>query len=647
MDSFSGYGGMYPSNCTFIQSVNSFPVSTPHTRNEHGYFNPVIGATIDQNSGYPSGRYKIIRVLGTGVYGTVLECEDKKHGTPVAIKLCRARPEFETAALGEIRALRDLEGRHGTPALLRSFQYEGHICMAFNMLGENLKSVIDRKRVFSLTEALDLSHQFLTALAYIHSKGLIHTDLKTDNVLVRRGQPTADYPSGPLLLTIIDVGSAIYCSETHPAAIGTQEYRAPEAILQSGWHTPVDLWGAGCVLAEICMSRSLFPLTHSRHAHLCCMQTVVGAPIPALLLSTARRYADSQNPLPPLPRPASNGFLPPPAGTGSDAQAASAAQPLAQCIPASHQALLSVIRGLIALDPTRRIAASEALAAVGQCAPGAWTPTVAATCASESSKPAAAAEAGTTVSPKPVTASPKQPAAAHLLPPPPPVSPKQTAAVLPPRVPVSPKPSVAVNAGLPPLPKSAVNSTTSSPEDLKLVAASVAAVAAAARRRLSGEMSAASTEDDDITPPGSQVALMAPSKEATTGAGAGEPAVMVLVPTSAAGAHAAAQRPPRSAAGSKPPEVVLWSSGGAAAVRSEDGSGTPGPSSVVSCASTMPCSPGPAASPPPICGVCEGEGEGGVPPQDDRRRSLVTGVAAMGLRKVRSSPHLGALAAPP
>mmetsp|Transcript_71761 Transcript_71761/g.191461 ORF Transcript_71761/g.191461 Transcript_71761/m.191461 type:complete len:229 (-) Transcript_71761:1384-2070(-) len=144
MDSFSGYGGMYPSNCTFIQSVNSFPVSTPHTRNEHGYFNPVIGATIDQNSGYPSGRYKIIRVLGTGVYGTVLECEDKKHGTPVAIKLCRARPEFETAALGEIRALRDLEGRHGTPALLRSFQYEGHICMAFNMLGENLKSVIDR-----------------------------------------------------------------------------------------------------------------------------------------------------------------------------------------------------------------------------------------------------------------------------------------------------------------------------------------------------------------------------------------------------------------------------------------------------------------------------------------------------------------------
>ena len=89
-------------------------------------------------------RYTIIKVLGYGVYGTVLECHDQKYGCSVAIKMCRRLPEFENAAREEIRVLRDLGGRCGTPSLLRTFLHEQHICMSFNLLGENLKTIVAR-----------------------------------------------------------------------------------------------------------------------------------------------------------------------------------------------------------------------------------------------------------------------------------------------------------------------------------------------------------------------------------------------------------------------------------------------------------------------------------------------------------------------
>jgi serine/threonine protein kinase len=89
-------------------------------------------------------RYEVVRSLGAGVYGTVLECHDRKHRCSVAIKMCKAHPNFVAAAQEEIKVLKDLRGRCNTPLLLRDFIHDNHICMSFNMLGESLKSVIER-----------------------------------------------------------------------------------------------------------------------------------------------------------------------------------------------------------------------------------------------------------------------------------------------------------------------------------------------------------------------------------------------------------------------------------------------------------------------------------------------------------------------
>ncbi len=136
--------------------------SAPKKR-EAEHFRFVKGTIIDRNETYANGRcvgitccsllagfdiwpdrYEVIRSLGAGVYGTVVECHDRKHRCSVAIKMCKAQKDFVAAAQAEIRVLKDLRGHCNTPQLLRDFIHEGHVCMSFNMLGESLKSTIER-----------------------------------------------------------------------------------------------------------------------------------------------------------------------------------------------------------------------------------------------------------------------------------------------------------------------------------------------------------------------------------------------------------------------------------------------------------------------------------------------------------------------
>ncbi len=91
-------------------------------------------------------RYSVVRLLGSGVYGRVVECKDKAHNSvSVAVKITRRGfPLFDQAAKKEISILRDLKGLRGTPLLLRNFVHSSHICLCFNFLGEDLKSTIAR-----------------------------------------------------------------------------------------------------------------------------------------------------------------------------------------------------------------------------------------------------------------------------------------------------------------------------------------------------------------------------------------------------------------------------------------------------------------------------------------------------------------------
>ena len=100
--------------------------------------------SLDSSITFPQGRYKVIELIGSGTYGRVIACLDQKYRVNTAIKVVRRTPEYREAAIKEIRILRDLDGKHFTPKLLRDFNHKGHLCLVFNYLGEDLSTIISR-----------------------------------------------------------------------------------------------------------------------------------------------------------------------------------------------------------------------------------------------------------------------------------------------------------------------------------------------------------------------------------------------------------------------------------------------------------------------------------------------------------------------
>ncbi len=66
---------------------------------------------------------------------------------------------------------------------------------------------------------------------------------------------------------MIDFGGATYDDEHKTRIVNTRQYRAPEVVLESGWSFPSDLWGAGCILAEVFGGDLLFNTVTIQHSH--------------------------------------------------------------------------------------------------------------------------------------------------------------------------------------------------------------------------------------------------------------------------------------------------------------------------------------------------------------------------------------------
>jgi len=239
----------------------------------------VKGQTIDRSAPFTNGRYTIVKLLGTGTYGKVVQCQDQKYnGAGVAIKLVRREPPlYRVSAKNEIAILRDLGGKHGTLKLLRDFEHLGHVCMTFELLGDHLSDVLQKMgRPFKLEHVRDITLQLLHAVSYVHSKGIIHTDIKAENILLVGGGATG------ITIKVVDFGSALYSHAWHPPLVGTMHYRGPEAVLQAGWSFPLDVWALGCLCVELYSGQHLFELAHD-DVHLYMMERLLG-PIPADML---------------------------------------------------------------------------------------------------------------------------------------------------------------------------------------------------------------------------------------------------------------------------------------------------------------------------------------------------------------------------
>ncbi|KAI8377781.1 kinase-like domain-containing protein [Radiomyces spectabilis] len=254
-------------------------------------------------------RYKMMRLLGQGTFGKVVECYDRVRRTFCAVKIIRAIPKYRDASKIEIRVLNTLKEHDPLNLnkcihLLEWFDYRNHICMVFELLGQSVFDFLKSNEFhpFPSGHIQQFAKQLLTSVAFVHDLKLIHTDLKPENILLvnhySRETPSmngkragCDKILQSTEIRLIDFGSATFENDYHSSVVSTRHYRAPEIILGMGWSYPCDIWSIGCILVEFFTGDALFQ-THDNLEHLAMMEVVLGRLPPRIIKSASR---DAQN----------------------------------------------------------------------------------------------------------------------------------------------------------------------------------------------------------------------------------------------------------------------------------------------------------------------------------------------------------------
>ncbi|GJE90008.1 kinase-like protein [Phanerochaete sordida] len=249
------------------------------------------------------GRYELCHQLGHGVYSTTWLA--KRRGSTqqasgsttqyVALKLLSrdATNDVRGRIMLEVDAMKRLRerGPHaGLPVLYEDFAFDqsAHICLALNFLGSDVGSF--RRSVTNKAlaphVARTIMRQVVDAVAHLHAQGMVHTDIKPDNILFQVDltdeeiaawdatieDPTADSPypcpytpdcspeeAAKIKVVLVDLGQCQW-AEGKPTVSQFSAFslRAPEIILKSDFSPAIDIWAIGCIVFEMLVGRWLF-----------------------------------------------------------------------------------------------------------------------------------------------------------------------------------------------------------------------------------------------------------------------------------------------------------------------------------------------------------------------------------------------------
>ncbi len=278
---------LHLSSSTSSQTKHKSPQCSYHTIEASGK-----SFTIDR-------KYSFERVIGNGAYGVVIRCKVEKSTTDkensamidsgyevsnpvelpdhVAIKMisCAFHDEIDAKRiLREIKLLKHF--RHHNvisildmipppPTARRFIDDFNDVYIVADLMETDLHRIIYSKQPLSIQHTQYFTYQILCGLKNIHSAGVIHRDLKPSNLLI----------NADCLLKICDFGLARGVAlpgngdDKSPESGGsmllteyvvTRWYRAPEIMLAcNNYSEAIDIWGVGCVFAELLHRKALFP----------------------------------------------------------------------------------------------------------------------------------------------------------------------------------------------------------------------------------------------------------------------------------------------------------------------------------------------------------------------------------------------------
>jgi serine/threonine protein kinase len=158
--------------------------------NEHGF---LMLTKLNRDSQLFGGRYRFVRLIGCGTFAQIIEAEDQFSLPPmrrVAIKISQSgMTDLGLQESSLHLALSRAEGFENFNIVqpFSGFLFQGHFCLAMELLPTSLKDITDglRKFLIPVQQLRKLAWQLCIALAFLSSKGVIHADVRPENVLVQ------------------------------------------------------------------------------------------------------------------------------------------------------------------------------------------------------------------------------------------------------------------------------------------------------------------------------------------------------------------------------------------------------------------------------------------------------------------------------
>lgn len=279
-------------------------------------------------------KYEKLEKLGEGTYAVVYRGYDKVANEVVAMKEINLDSEegAPSTAIREISLMREL--RHpNIVSLLDVFRNKSKLIMVFEYMDQDLKKFLSTQNLRGALEPRLVKwfmYQLLRGIAYCHENRVLHRDLKPQNLLINKNFEVKVADFG--LARSFGIPVSAYSNE-----VVTLWYRAPDVLMGSRYYsTPIDIWSAGCIMAEMYSGKPLFPGRNNENQLLKIFR-LLGTPTKETWpgITELPGYTPLYPTLPPTP--------------------------LNEVFPLLGDVAIDLLSKMLVCDPEKRITASEAL----------------------------------------------------------------------------------------------------------------------------------------------------------------------------------------------------------------------------------------------------------------------------------------------